>query len=154
MLKKEVSKMRFPISKRRQEPLLAEFDFGRIFDDFLKYPLKLGLGQEAVPAVDVYEKDNKAVADIELPGADPKNIKLSVDGNILMVSGERKKERETKKEGYYRLESVYGRFERNIELPFDVRTEGAKAAYKKGVLRVELPKSETQRRKDIRIDIN
>lgn len=145
---------RFPLIRRRYEPLLAEFDFGRLFEDFFKSPFRFGLGMvEAVPAVDIYEKDNRIVAKAEIPGARPEDIKLSVDGNILTISGEKKEEHETKKENYYQLESFYGKFQRTVELPSDVKAEEAKAAYKNGVLSIELPKSESPKRKEIKIDV-
>lgn len=145
---------RFPLVIRRHEPLIAESDIGRLFEDFFKTPFQFGLGAvEAVPAIDIYEKGEKIVAKAEIPGASPEDIRLSVDGNLLTISGEKKVERETKKEDYYRLEGSYGKFQRTVELPAEVKAEDAKATYKNGVLNIELLKSDSKKRKEIRIDI-
>jgi HSP20 family protein len=144
----------FLVPRRRRDPFLADFDFGRLFEDFFRMPFKLGLATEAVPAVDIYEKDNKVIARIEIPGADPQDIKLTVDGNLLTIRGEKKEAREIKKENYYRAESAWGTFERTVELPADVKAEEAKATYKNGVLTAELPRAETQRRKEVKIQVD
>ncbi len=146
--------MNFPLIRRRhnQDPFSLDLDISRIFDDFFKTPF--GFGVEKIPAVDVYEKDDKVFAKVEIPGAKPEDIRLQVDGNLLIISGEKKQERETKKEDYYRLESAYGRFQRVVELPAEVKPEDAKATYKNGVLKVEFTRAEKQNKKDIRIDIN
>ena len=147
----------FPLGKRRHEALPAEFDFGRVFEDFFKAPFKLGIGAIGLgtgTAVDIYEKNGKIVAKIEIPGAKPQDLKLSVDGDLLTISGDKKVEHEVKRDDYYQLERSYGRFQRTVRLPADVKAEEAKAVYKSGVLTVELPKSESRRTKDINIDIN
>jgi HSP20 family protein len=144
----------FPLVRRSYNPFLAEFDFGRLIEDFFRTPFKFGSNLEMVPAVDIYEENNKIVAKVEIPGSRPEDIKLSVDGNLLTISGERKREREIKNENYYRLENAYGKFQRTVELPVDVKAEGAKATYKDGVLKVELPKAESQRSKEVKIDVN
>ncbi len=141
-----------PLIRRRQEPFFPEFGLGRLMDEFFKMPFRTGWPMESVPVIDVYEKNGKVVVKAELPGASPEDIRLSVDGNLLTLSGEKKVERETKKEDYYQLERSYGRFQRVVELPADVKAEEAKAAYKNGVLTVELPKSESQRKRDIKIE--
>lgn len=143
----------FPLIRRHYEPYMADFDFERLFEDFFRTPFKLRFGIEAAPAVDVYEKDNKVIAKVEIPGAKPEDIKVSLDGNTLTIKGEKKEQKEIKKENYYRAENVYGAFKRVIELPADVTAGETKAEYKDGVLKIELSKDESRSRKEIKIDV-
>jgi HSP20 family protein len=71
---------------------------------------------------------------------EPKDIDVSVEDGILIIRGEKKYEREEKEKGQYRMERSYGSFERAIELPAEVDESKAKAEFKKGVLRLTLPK--------------
>ena len=128
--------------------LLSQF-----FDNFFRFPFKTDLGGfEKMPKVDVYDRGNAVTVKAEVPGVKPGDVRLSINGNLLTFKGERKQEKEVKKEDYYHLESSFGAFERTIELPWDVKEDGVKATYKDGVLKVELPKSESQRTKEIKID--
>jgi len=90
--------------------------------------------------VDIYEKDGRIVAKAEIPGMEKSDIKVSVEDDLLTISGEKKKEEETEKNNYYCSERVYGSFSRTIQLPDSVDRDNVKASYKEGVLTVELPK--------------
>lgn len=146
----------FSLIRRSRHPLLAEFDLSGFFEDFFKGPLfRFGLAPyEAVPAVDVYEKDNRIIVKAELAGINPKELELSVDGNLLSITGEKKHETELKKENYYRMERAYGKFQRVVVLPAEVKAEEAKANYSNGVLHIELPKAEARKQNKIKIKIN
>jgi len=142
----------FPLIKRGRDPLFPDFALEGWFDDFFRWPFRRTLGIfETLPAVDIYEKNNTIVAKVEIPGVKPEDIKLSVDGNLLTISGEKKEEHEVKKENYHRIESCRGKFQRTVELPVEVNAEAAKATYKNGILKVELPKTESRRGKEIKI---
>ncbi|OGW74609.1 MAG: hypothetical protein A2Z72_07260 [Omnitrophica bacterium RBG_13_46_9] len=144
----------FPLKKKNGDPFLAEFDFGKAFDSLLNTPFTFGLARiEAAPAIDVYEKGDKLIAEAEIPGAKPEDLKLSVERNLLTITGEKKESEETKKKNYYHRESSYGAFQRVVELPSEVKGEEAKATYKNGVLKVELPKAESAKKKEIKINI-
>ena len=71
---------------------------------------------------------------------EPKDIDVSVEDGMLTIKGEKKYERQEKEKGQYRMERSYGSFERAIELPAEVDESKAKAEFKKGVLRLALPK--------------
>ncbi|MFH1777019.1 MAG: Hsp20/alpha crystallin family protein [Candidatus Omnitrophota bacterium] len=81
-------------------------------------------------------------------------MKLSVDGNYLTISGEKKEEHEVKKENYHQLETFFGRFQRTVYPPSEVKAEKAKATYKNGILKVELPKTKAPEQKEIKIEVN
>jgi HSP20 family protein len=146
---------KFPILKKSEDPFFADLGLERWFEDFFKPSFKVGLAKmETEPAIDVYEKADNVVVRAEIPGVKSEDIKLTVDGNILTISGEKKEETETKKEDYYRTESYYGAFRRAVELPADVKAGEARASYKGGVLKVELPKEKGEKKKEIKIQVN
>lgn len=95
-----------------------------------------------MPYVDVMEKGNDVIVTADLPGVDKKDIKISVRGDVLEISAERKMEREEKEKGYLRHERSYNRFYRSIRLPAAVDKSKAKATLNNGVLEVTLPKIE------------
>jgi len=103
------------------------------------------------PAMDVTEKDNEIVLNAELPGCKPDDIDISVNGNILTISGEKKEETEDKEKGYYYAERSYGQFRRDVTLPSEVDPNKVDAIYKDGVLKVTLPKAEQAQTKKIKV---
>lgn len=146
--------MRNPLVRKTCGPLFSGLALDEVVGELFKAPFSFSLGLvETGPAVDVYVKDDSVIAKAELPGIRPEDVKLSVDGTVLTIRGEKKQESEIKKEQYYHAESVYGSFTRTIELPVDVKAEDAKATYKNGVLTVRFPKAESPRKKEIKIDI-
>ena len=109
---------------------------------------------EMMPAFDISEADDHFVVKADLPGIDPKNLDISLTGNVLTIRGEKKEEREEKNERYYTLERQFGSFSRSFMLPADVKEEGIGASYKDGVLRVNIPKSERAKQKKIPVKMN
>jgi len=93
------------------------------------------------PSIDIYDKKASLVVKAEIPGVDKKDVKLSIDGDVLTISGESKNEEEVKEKDYYYTERSYGSFSRSIRLPDKVRKDKATAKFKSGVLTIELPKS-------------
>ena len=111
---------------------------GRFFGDW-EWPI---LAHTHWPALGVAESENNYVVKAEVPGCKADDIDISVHGNVLTLSGEKKGEKEQKEKGYYHVERSYGSFRRDINLGGDVDTEKIEAACKDGVLTVTLPKSE------------
>jgi HSP20 family protein len=104
-----------------------------------------------MPSMDVFETEDKIVAEIELPGIDPDRVDVSVEDSTLTVSGSREFTSEVKDENVHRLERRYGAFTRAITLPQTADTEKVEARFDKGVLRVEVPKVERAKPKRIEI---
>jgi HSP20 family protein len=96
------------------------------------------------PAVEVREKDNSIVVCAEVPGIDPKDVKVEVDNGMLVIQGERKREETHEEQGRRRSERMYGNFFRAIALPENAKTEQAKADVRNGVLEVTIPMEEAQ----------
>lgn len=89
---------------------------------------------------DVFEDDSRVVVRVEVPGLDKQDLDLEIQGNVLIVSGEKKFEREDTRGRYRMLQCAYGSFRRVVQLPTQVMADQAKASYRNGVLRVEVPK--------------
>ena len=128
----------------------------KLFEDAIQSPYRPEEGF-AVPAwapeVDICETDKEIVLKAELPEMQEKDIAIKVEDNILVVSGERRMEKEVKEENYHRIERSYGNFHRSFTLPHTVDRDNIKASYKDGVLKVVLPKKEEVKPKQIKIDI-
>lgn len=108
-------------------------------------------GHRFYPAVDVTENENDIVVKAEVPGCKADDIDISVHGNTLTVSGEKKAEQEKREKGYYHLERSCGSFRRDLTLPTDVDPTKVDAACKEGVLTITLPKAE--RAKAVKVKI-
>ena len=91
------------------------------------------------PELEVLERDDKFIVRVDLPGLKKEDVKIEVTHDELTIEGERKAESEKKEEGIYRTERAYGRFYRRIGIPEHVKAEAAVAAFKNGVLEIEMP---------------
>jgi HSP20 family protein len=103
------------------------------------------------PVVDMYDEDDRIIIKAELPGMEKKDISVDVKDQVLTLRGERKYDHEVKEEKYYRRERAYGKFQRAFSLPADVDSENIKAEFKDGLLKIEVPKPEKQKPKEIAI---
>ena len=128
-------------------------EMDRLFDRFFEgWPFRISAVQRPwAPSVDVSETAKEVVVKAELPGMDPKDIDVSVRGDILSVAGERKQEKEEKGENFHRIESTYGSFSRSIQLPAEVDAGKVDATYKDGVLKITLPKTKEAATKKIEV---
>ena len=124
-------------------------DLDRPFEEFFRtlagpWPfrplLALTPGKHYIPTADMYARNGDMVVRIDLPGVDPKDIKVKFEEGELVVMGERKAEKEIKEEGYYRKEATYGVFERHMTLPKGIKESEIKAEYDKGVLEISVPR--------------
>lgn len=111
-----------------------------------------GEGRPALPAVDVVRRDDAIVIRADMPGIEPDEVKIEVEGDVLTVSGEHKEEKEEQKEDFIRRERSYGSFSRSLSLPPGVDAEAIEATSHDGVLevRVPLPKQRQKRAVEIK----
>jgi HSP20 family protein len=93
-----------------------------------------------MPPVDISEDANQISVTAELPGFKEKDVNVELHGDVLTISGERKRESEKKDRNYTRVERSYGQFCRFFTLPGTVDRENVKASFSDGLLRIELPK--------------
>jgi HSP20 family protein len=91
-------------------------------------------------AADVSETDTQVNVRLEVPGLEADNFDIHVIGNVLLVRGEKRVERANTEGRFHVMECAYGSFERAVPLPVDVDENAAKASYRRGVLRIELPR--------------
>ncbi|MEN8250147.1 MAG: Hsp20/alpha crystallin family protein [Bacteroidota bacterium] len=97
-----------------------------------------------VPAVDILESDKSYELHFAVPGFEKESFELSVDDNILTVSGERKYEEEKSNKSFKSVRTSYGTFRRSFTLPENVAASKIEAQYKDGILEVAIPKDETK----------
>lgn len=106
---------------------------------------------EWAPAVDIKEEADKFVILADIPGVKPENIEVSMEAGVLTVKGEKESESKTEKEGYKRVERVYGSFYRRFSLPDTANGEAINAKCKHGVLEIVIPKRESVKPKRINV---
>lgn len=92
-------------------------------------------------AGEVEETEKDVVVRVEVPGMEKEDCRITIEGNVLYLSGEKRFERETHDSTYHVMERAYGAFQRAIPLPHNVDIDQAEAAYRNGVLTVRLPKA-------------
>jgi len=105
------------------------------------------------PRVDVTEDNENLYVEADIPGVDKKDVKVSVVGDVLTISGEKKKESKDENKNYYRLERTAGSFSRSFTLPSEIHTDKIGAEFKDGVLRITLPKTEEAKVVEKQIEI-
>jgi HSP20 family protein len=124
----------------------------RNFDDRSGLP-----GSESVgwaPSCDIFEDGDGVTLRFELAGVDPKNVDIRFENGVLTMRGERKLEKEEKKENYHRIEMQYGSFSRSFSLPGTVDADTIRAESKNGVLTVTLPKKPEAKPRPIQVKVN
>lgn len=104
------------------------------------------------PAVDVREDDGRIVLTAELPGVPLEDIHISVENNVLTLSGERKVDEKHEQGGYHWRERAWGSFRRTFTLPSTVDREGITADYKDGILTVTVPQREEAKPRQIAVN--
>ena len=122
-----------------------------LFDGFFKGLDRPLFGYKAWPTIDIAEGEDAVVVRAEVPGCKPEDIDISVYGNKLTISGEKKQEQEKKEKGYYHRESAYGSFRRELSLPTDIDQSKIEATCKEGVLSVKLPKAEKSKAVKVKV---
>jgi HSP20 family protein len=120
--------------------------------DFPRFPEMQGLFDRRIsPAVDVVEHPDRFTVECDLPGIDQKDIDLSIASGVLTIKGEKKAEKVSDKAKVYRKESWEGSFQRTVALPATVDADKVEAAYRDGVLVIELPKKEEAKTRKIEL---
>jgi HSP20 family protein len=140
--------------EREIDRMFEEFPFLRLgrLSDF--EPLRrMRESRLTVPTLDMYEEKNEVVVKAELPGMAKEDIDIKLSDSTLTLKGEKKKEEEVKEKDYYRCEREYGSFLRTVQLPAEVKADGAKATFKDGILEVRLQKSEEAKKKEVHVQV-
>lgn len=104
-----------------------------------------------LPPVDLREEADKVVLEMEVPGIRKEDVEIHIENNVLTVRGEKKFERDEKKENYHKIERTYGKFSRSFSLPSAIKSDSVEATMKDGILVLSLPYAEEAKPKKIAI---
>lgn len=166
--KKEANEQSTELAPTEAKPITAPTPFGfmrrfatdmeRLFEEFEGFRFPSLFGREFfpftrefehvrwVPELEVLQKEGQFVVRADLPGLKKDNVKVELTDDVLTISGERKEEKEEKREGYYRSERSYGSFYRQVPLPEGAKTDTATAEFKDGVLEIAMQAPEREPR--------
>jgi len=129
-------------------------DINRLFDEMTSSRWSRFPERDGVPDLDVEEKENEFAVTVDIPGVDKRDVKVSIENNLLTIKGERKVERTEEEEGTYHCsERSYGSFSRSFTLPRTVDSKKISAVHKDGVLAITLPKAEEAKEREIEITV-
>lgn len=106
-----------------------------------------------IPPMDVYESQDDYVMKIEVPGLSKDDVKVELNNGTMTIRGERKEEKEIKKEDYHRVERFYGSFTRSFQLPQNADITKVNANMREGVLELKIHKREEAKTKSIEISV-
>jgi HSP20 family protein len=129
-----------PITREKNDLARLHREMDDLFGNFLGFPT---WSEKSIwPPIDLVEDENEITVRAEVPGCKASDVNISVQGNTLSISGEKRHEEEKKEKGYYYEERSYGSFRRDMTLPADVEPDKIDASCKDGILTIRLPKSE------------
>jgi len=143
-----------PVKKRegiKSDLARLQEEMGDLFSRFFEGWEMPFLGRGRWPAIDIAEKEDKFLVKAEVPGCKAGDIDISVHGNMLIISGEKKEEEERKGKSCYHIERSCGSFRREFRLASEVDPGGIEAVCKDGVLSITLPKTEKAKPIKVRI---
>ena len=127
-------------------------DLDRFFEEDM-VPFIPAMPRMFEPALDIYQTKNSVVVETPLAGVDPKDVKVTIEDDILTVEGEVKKKTEVKEKDYYRREVKRGFFRRSVAMPVAVKKDKANAESEDGILKITIPKAEVKKPKQIAVKI-
>jgi HSP20 family protein len=136
----------------RWEPFREMDNFFRRYAAGAGHPLREENGGWT-PVANITETENEYLIKAELPEVKKEDVKVSMENGVITISGERKQEKEEKKENEIRIESFYGTFSRSFVLPDNIDEKAVSAESKEGVLRIHIPKTAAAKPKQIAIDV-
>ncbi|MBW4682730.1 MAG: Hsp20/alpha crystallin family protein [Microcoleus vaginatus WJT46-NPBG5] len=106
-----------------------------------------------MPLVELQDTDENLILRAQLPGLEAKDLDVQVTRDAVLMAGEHRYENKAEEKGYFRSEFRYGKFQRVIPLPVQVRNERVQAEFKNGILTLTLPKVEEAQRRAVRINL-
>lgn len=136
-----------------QEIDTLQREMNRLFDDVLAPTSRRENGMTFVPAAELRETPEAVHLRLEVPGLEAKDLNVEVMADSVSISGERQTETKTEENGVFRSEFRYGKFQRVIPLPTQIDNQNVQAEYKDGILTLNLPKAEDERRKVVKVNL-
>ncbi|MDR4503308.1 MAG: Hsp20/alpha crystallin family protein [Candidatus Scalindua sp.] len=147
------SELQHPVATLHREVDRLFDDFFKGFGGFPSLPFREERLTEFSPKINVSENDKEIEVSVEVPGMDQNDVEVNVRDDVLTIKGEKKEEKEEKDKEYYHVERSYGSFYRSLQIPCEVDHDKVKAEFKKGVLKIYLPKSEKARENVRKIEV-
>ena len=129
-------------------------EFDRVLENLVGDPTGSHLAECWVPAADLKESEEGFTIDLDLPGVEPKDVKVSVQDDVVWIRGERRQEQTEGPKNWHRTERVYGSFERSFRLGTPLDAAKVKAAYRSGVITVSIPKAESAKPREIEVEVS
>lgn len=129
---------------------------GRLLNDAfggLDWQYRDSVSASWVPPVDIFEQKDQIRIMAEVPGVRPEDVKISLEGNVLTIRGEKQQAAEEQTDRVHRYERTYGEFERTFSLPATVEANRITASYEHGILTVTLPKVEQAKPRQIQVEV-
>lgn len=161
MAKTEIKNGIGPVAQRPADAFTALRDemekvFERYEHGWPRWPslFRSAGGDILVPELDVHDNAKELVIEVELPGVDDKDVSVTLANGFLVIKGEKKSEREEKKDNYVLAERSYGAFQRSIRLPETIDELKLAAKFDKGVLRIVAAKRPEAVKAERRVEIN
>lgn len=139
-------RMRTPSVWREMDKLQREMN--RLFSDF--YPRRIRTAP-SYPAVNIWTSEDNAFVTAEMPGIKSEDIDISIVDDTVTLSGTREPEELDEGTRYHRRERGFGKFTRNIQLPFNVDVNHVEAVFENGVLQISLPRAEADKPRKIAV---
>ncbi len=122
-------------------------------ESFVRTPGLLRGTQDFVPALDLSETPEAFIIEATVPGLKADDLHITLENNLLTISGEVHQEQERKERNYHRVERRFGKFQRSITLPTTVKADAINATLENGVLRLDIPKAEEVKPRRININV-
>ncbi|MCC6476424.1 Hsp20/alpha crystallin family protein [bacterium] len=132
------------------EPAFPFENINAMLNDLMGWS-KEGSLRTWAPDVDIAENPDSYEIHSELPGMKEEDVQITLNHNVLTISGEKRREIKEEKDNFVRVERNYGKFERSFSLPNNVLPDRVSANYSDGVLKITLPKAEEAKSRQIKI---
>ncbi|MDY6937751.1 MAG: Hsp20/alpha crystallin family protein [Cyanobacteriota bacterium] len=124
----------------------------RMFDDMTGWDSESNATWQ--PKIELFDSENYLTLRAEIPGIEPQDLDISASRNTITLRGERRYENKHQDRGYFRSELYYGKFERALELPANIKNDRVEADYTNGILTLTLPKEEIDRNRSVKVKVN
>ncbi len=128
--------------------------FGNFLDDPIFRPFFGTTTERSTswqPVVDIFEEGDHIVLTADLPGVKKEDLSIDIENRVLTLKGKREYRTKVKEKHFYRRERSFGSFQRAFSLPADIKTEEINAEFKDGILRIDIPKPEKEKSKQVTI---
>ncbi len=123
--------------------------FGDIFSDFFSDAMTRS--NSDWPKVDIEENEKEYVFNVDLPGIKKEDVNIELNGDVLVISGEKKEEKSVEERKYHLKESFCGTFRRSFKMPDAIDSEKSEASFENGILTLKVPKSDASKTRKIEI---